>query len=193
VRAPVLVVTMGLPASGKTTLARALAGRLGMVHLSSDVVRKRLARVSPTVHCADPFGRGLYSQSMSRRTYTAMRRYAARWLRRGQSVVLDATYGQRRERAEVRHLARRAGVRLVVLECRAPDEVLLARLSRRENDAARTSDARVELWPALRASYTPPVEMLNTIQVDTTQSPDDIIQEALTVIRETAQGSARAA
>ncbi|WP_308411731.1 AAA family ATPase [Mycobacterium avium] len=39
---------MGLPASGKTTLARALAGRLGLVHLSSDVARKRMAGIPPT-------------------------------------------------------------------------------------------------------------------------------------------------
>ena len=47
---PRLVVTMGLPASGKTTLARALAGRLALVHLSSDVVRKHLAGMRTTDH-----------------------------------------------------------------------------------------------------------------------------------------------
>ena len=47
---PLLVVTMGLPATGKTTLARALAGQLGLVHLSSDVVRKQLAGLRATEH-----------------------------------------------------------------------------------------------------------------------------------------------
>jgi aminoglycoside phosphotransferase family enzyme len=35
---PTLVVTLGLPASGKTRLARELAGHLGLVHLSSDIL-----------------------------------------------------------------------------------------------------------------------------------------------------------
>jgi hypothetical protein len=66
--APLALVLMGLPASGKTTVARAVARRLGMVHLSSDMVRKRLAGLRPTTHQDEPFERGLYSRSMSRRT-----------------------------------------------------------------------------------------------------------------------------
>jgi uncharacterized protein len=89
---PMLLVTMGLPASGKTTLAHALAGRLGLVHLSSDRVRKQLAGMRPTDHRLDGFERGLYGRSMSRRTYAMLRKQAARWLRRGRSLVLDATY-----------------------------------------------------------------------------------------------------
>jgi hypothetical protein len=88
---PTLWVCMGLPASGKTTLAHALAGRLGLLHLSSDVVRKRMAGLRPTVHPVDGFERGLYSRSMSPRTYATLRRHAARWLRRGRSILLDAT------------------------------------------------------------------------------------------------------
>jgi uncharacterized protein len=99
---PLLVVSMGLPATGKTTLARALAGQLGLVHLSSDVVRKELAGLRATEHRCEGFERGLYSRASSARTYAALRRRAARYLRRGQSVVLDATYGQPRERRAVR-------------------------------------------------------------------------------------------
>ena len=128
---PTLLVTMGLPASGKTTLAHALAGRLGLVHLSSDVVRKQLAGMRPTEHRLDGFERGLYGRSMSRRTYAMLRRQAARWLRRGRSLVLDATYSQPAERAAVRQLARRTGARLVVLVCRADESVLQARLAAR--------------------------------------------------------------
>ena len=134
---PVLLVSMGLPSSGKTTLAHALAGRLARVHLSSDVVRKRLAGLRPIAHQFDGFERGLYSRSMSRRVHAVLRRKAARWPRRGQSIVLDATYGQPAERAAVRQLARRRGARLQVILCRADESVLRARLAARALDRGR--------------------------------------------------------
>src|SRR5207302_11481918 len=70
---PLVVVAMGLPASGKTTLASALAGRLGLVHLSSDVVRKELAGMRPNERRPETFRVGLYSPAMTARTYAALR------------------------------------------------------------------------------------------------------------------------
>lgn len=76
---PVLIVVMGLPASGKTTLAGALADRLGLVHLSSDVIRKELVGMSLTERPTDASRPEVYSAEMSRRTYLTLRRRAARW------------------------------------------------------------------------------------------------------------------
>jgi predicted kinase len=164
---PILLVTMGMPASGKTTLAHALSARLGLVHLSSDIVRKQLAGMRATSHRVDGFERGLYSRAMTRRTYALMMRKAARWLRRGQSVALDATFGLLAERAAVRHLARRSGAALVVVVCRADEAVTRERLAARASDALTTSDARLELWPALRAAFVEPSELRVTLNADT--------------------------
>lgn len=190
---PLLLVTMGLPASGKTTIARAIGRRLGLVHLSSDVVRKRLAGVRPTSHLNVPFERGVYSRVMSRRTYSMLRRQATRWLRRGYSVVLDATYGQPAERAALRYVARRAGARLLFVVCQADDVTLRTRLAARERDPERTSDARVELWPALRAAYTPPDDTPEYITIDTAQPLERALEEVLATIRERTLRTRRAA
>src|SRR5437868_14621783 len=114
----------------------------------------------PPDHATHTFEQGLYTRRMSQRTYGLLRRTAAMWLRRGQSVVLDATYGKPAERAAVRQLARRSGARLIVIVCRADEAVLKDRLAEREGGHIRTfSDARLELWPALRAAFVEPRDM----------------------------------
>ncbi|HYW89663.1 MAG TPA: AAA family ATPase [Chloroflexota bacterium] len=188
---PLLLVAMGLPASGKSTLARAMAGRLALVHLSSDIVRKRLAGLRPTAHQDEGFECGLYTRSMSHRTYSALKRHGARWLRRGQSVVIDATCGRPADRGAFRQLARRSGARFVIVLCQADEEVLRARLAARSLDPTRTSDARLELWPALRAGFTPPADVPGVLTVDTTLPVTTVVDHVLREIR--ADGSARRA
>jgi predicted kinase len=175
---PILVVTMGRPASGKTSLARALAGRFGLVHLSSDQVRKELAGLEPTQRVAEGFDRGLYAPAARRRTYAVLRRRAAQWLRRGRSVVLDATYGKPTERAAVVRLAHRLRARLVPLVCRADEATLLARLAARAGDPENVSDARPELWPELRSAYREPTELRGVIDLDTGEQVEKVLERA---------------
>ncbi|MBI3972379.1 MAG: AAA family ATPase [Chloroflexi bacterium] len=190
---PVLVVAMGLPASGKTTVARALAGRLGLVHLSSDVVRKQLAGVPATEHRQDTFGQGLYRAAMTKRTYATLRRRAARWLPAGRSVVLDATFGSAAERAAVRRLAERLRATLLVLHCQAGESLLLERLRARATSGETPSDARVERWPALRGAFTEPAELERravVVPLDTSRPFRETVHHALTTLRRYAHQSA---
>jgi len=190
---PTLLVCVGLPASGKTTLAHALAGRLGLVHLSSDLVRKKLAGIGPTDHRLEGFQRGIYSRATSRRTYATLRRHAARWLRRGRSVVLDAAYGQPSERAALRQLARRVKARLVFVLCRADESVLQARLAARTRDPRSVSDARPELWPALKSAFVEPSELSGSLSVDTTQPLKQAIEQVLQSLDSSSQTPSREA
>jgi uncharacterized protein len=180
---PYLVVAMGLPASGKTTLANGLAQRLGIVHVSSDVVRKTTAGVRPTDYRGAAFGQGIYGQATTQRTYAALRRHAARWLRRGRSVVLDATFGSPSERALVRGLAKRLDVPLRILLCRADDATLKARLAGRATEPGVVSDARLELWPELRAAFADPQEDEDVLHIDATGSAEETLQQSLAALR----------
>jgi aminoglycoside phosphotransferase family enzyme/predicted kinase len=180
---PHLLVSMGLPASGKSSLARALAGRLGLVHLSSDVVRKQLTGMEPTERSVAGVNEGLYAPARSRQTYGALRRRAAHWLRRGRSVVLDATFGREEERARVRRLATRLGVPLIVLVCRADEAIIRARLEARAERPLDVSDARLEHWPALRAAFSEPDELPNAVTIDCGTSIERAADEALAALR----------
>ena len=93
--------------------------------------------------------------------------------------MLDATYSQPGERAALRQLARRSGARLVVVVCRADESVLLARLAARMHDLRTVSDARPELWPALKAAFVEPGEMSETLTVDTMQPLELTIDQVL--------------
>jgi aminoglycoside phosphotransferase family enzyme/predicted kinase len=163
---PLVVVTLGRPASGKTRLAQALAGHMGLLHLSSDVVRKEMGGYRPTTYRKESFGSGLYTPAMSRRTYTALRWRAGRSLRQGQAVVLDGTYGQSGEREAVRRLAHRHGARLIMLECRATDTTLRARLAARAHDPHVVSDARLPLWADLQAAFVPLSAQEEAVTID---------------------------
>jgi aminoglycoside phosphotransferase family enzyme/predicted kinase len=179
---PTIVVTMGLPASGKTTLADGLARHLGLIHLSSDMVRKSLAGLRLTDRRAEAFGRGIYGRSMTRRTYAALRRQTLRWLRRGSSVVVDATFGQVAERDALRRVAARAGARLCVLVCQTDEATIRRRLAARETDLLNASDARLDIWPALRAAYSAPKEVADAVVLDATAGPDVVLEQALAAV-----------
>ncbi|MDQ6601669.1 MAG: AAA family ATPase, partial [Chloroflexota bacterium] len=176
---PALFVTMGLPATGKTSLAGALARHLGLVHLSSDRVRKELAHRAPAEHRDDTFRHGLYSAAMTRRTYATLHRRAARSLRRGQSVILDATYGAPAERAAIRRLAKRTQAPLRVFVCEADEATIQARLATRAHDPHAVSDARLALWPALRAAFVEPTEMTDVVRLDMTRPLNDVVAAVL--------------
>jgi predicted kinase len=154
-----VVTTSGLPGTGKTTLAQALARRLGMVHVATDVVRKRLAGLEPTDHSRAGSEDGLYSAEMTRRTYAAVRAAGARWLRRGVSVVLDGTFTEPRQRDLVGRLAGRLGVPLLLVVTTTDDETIRRRLEARESDPANASDATWPVYQDLRKRYPIPKDV----------------------------------
>ena len=111
-RGPVTIAVGGLSASGKTTLAKALARRAGLPYLSSDVARKRGAGLPPTQR-ADP---ALYAPEVSRRLYVQLGACAA--LQPGGAIV-DATFRRIRERDAFRD-GHGAARRVLYVECVAP-------------------------------------------------------------------------
>jgi hypothetical protein len=123
---------------------------------------------------------------MTRRTYAALLERAGRWLRRGHPVVLDATFGRPAQRAALQRLARRCRARLVVLVCRADEARLRARLAARASEPAgapTTSDARLELWPALRAAYSQPTEVRGAAVLETVAPLAETVRRAVDAVR----------
>jgi uncharacterized protein len=172
---PRLLITSGVVGSGKSTVARAVAARLGAIVVRTDVVRKRLAGLAPTERGAAE----VYTPEMSRRTYDEALRLAGEMLAAGWTVIVDGTFTTAAERAGARALASRSGVPLGVLWCDAPDAVLADRLRRRAADPGEVSDAGPELLGDHRARYEPPANEPDAIRVDTAAGPDAAVEAAL--------------
>ena len=153
---PRLLITEGLPASGKSHLALALLERCGAIRLRSDVERKRLHGLPPLARSSSPPGAGLYTDAATRRTYARLLELAETALRAGWPVIVDAAFLRLAQRDSFRRLAHALGLPFAILRCEAPDAVLHSRLQRRRQQAGDPSEADAAVLAQARATQQPP-------------------------------------
>ena len=184
--APLVVVVMGRPGTGKSTQAEAVARSLGWPHLASDRIRKTLAGV-PLHDRADANTRErLYTDATTEVTYATLRTRAVERARRQQGTVLDATYSRRAQRERLRSTLRAADVPYVFVEVTARDDILKKRLRERSAEAATASDARATDFEMLSERYEAPdaLEDSRHVHIDTDGTPAQTTLEILkTLIR----------
>lgn len=148
--APAMVVAMGgLPGTGKSTLARALAPGLGRAPgaliLRSDEIRKRQHGVAPEQRLPQPAYSDTASQAVFATIADGVRIAAAG----GHCVVADATFVDLAHRRAMEEAARRAGVPFAGFWLEAPLPELERRIVARSGDA---SDATLAVLRAIAAS-----------------------------------------
>ncbi|MBU4565100.1 MAG: AAA family ATPase [Desulfarculus sp.] len=148
-----LVCFMGLMGTGKSYLAKLLAQATGWPRLSSDVVRKQRAGMSPGQASRDAWGQGLYGPSATTDTYEALARRAGSRLEMGGSVIVDASFTHESWRERFLELAAGQGATPLLVEVHASPQVVAERLARREAEGSSPSDGRLELVAAQAASW----------------------------------------
>ncbi len=149
-RRPLTIVVCGVPASGKSCLAHALAERSGLPHLSSDVIRKRLAGLRQTERAPGD----AYSADWNARTYAELGRRASSALAGQGGAIVDATFRHRDDRRAFT-AALGAQPQVVFIECQAPGAVLAWRAAHREHDRDRVSDAGLAIVLRERSRWEP--------------------------------------
>lgn len=136
-RGPLVLSICGVAGSGKTTLAGELGATNCWPRVSSDLTRKQLAGIPPTERAGPRY----YTSDFTERTYREMGKSARRLLEQGGGVIVDATFHRRGERDAFRAGLGDPSVRVLFVECRAPAELLAARVGARASEPGRVSDA----------------------------------------------------
>ena len=177
---PLLLITTGLVGSGKSTISGELARRIGLVILSSDIIRKQIAGITPTERRFENFNDGIYSAEFTRLTYDTLFREAGKFLSRGISVILDASFISKQERLKAENLARECGANYFIVECRLREEIIKERLASRLK-LGGVSDGRWEIYLPQKTRFEPVDEVDNQqhIIVDTSFPVDQYIDEVV--------------
>lgn len=182
---PVLILTAGLMGSGKSYQARKLAARLGAEIIRTDILRKELFDMKPTERHYEDFGKGIYSDDVSRLIYDKTYELAEQKIKQGKSVIIDASFKKNAERQKAIEMARNLSVRFYILECVCPDEVTQKRLEKRVLEKDNDSDGRWELFQKQKKDF----DKINEVpadyyfKIDTSANPEVNRQEIIRKIK----------
>ncbi len=155
---PTLFITHGLTASGKTTLAKAICYQHGVIRISSDVERKRLAGIELTAQNHSALFKGIYSPEMTEKVYQHMLNLAKTVISAGYSVIVDATFTQQKQRASFAYLAKVLNIPFQILHVDVHEELITKWLIQRQKKADTVSEARLDILKALKAKQEPLTE-----------------------------------
>jgi uncharacterized protein len=193
---PLVLVVMGRVGTGKSTIAKRLAGELDWPVFSSDEIRKTLAGVPLTQRSSPELRNKIYLPQMTRRTYRKLiknglaaigcsRGRRPRPLQSHNGVILDATFSTRALRKFLRDECKKANMPFQFVELEVDPNEIKKRLKARDEKTAETSDARLEDFQKLSAAYEAPSELApGLIRVSTTTSVSDAVKTILLCLAE---------
>lgn len=169
-RRPALIITHGLPGSGKTTFSQLALQQTGAIRLRSDVERKRLFGLGALDSSHDR-KTDIYSPEATRKTYARLLELAREILAAGFTVIVDAAFLRLDERESFRRLAQRLSVPFAIASLYAGDGILRERIRQRRNDA---SEADTGVLVMLKAAQHPlsAQELEYTARFTTAEAPD---------------------
>ncbi len=136
---PLLIVVFGLPGTGKSTLALALAEHFGAIYFNSDVIREQLGK------------KGHYRAEDKNAVYRVMLEGIDEQLQKDRIVVADATFSKQELRYQVEQLASRHEAALKWIETCAPPETVAKRVAKKR----RYSEADFGVYRKIAGEFDP--------------------------------------
>ncbi len=177
---PRLILMHGVSGTGKSTLAARLGERLDAIRVRSDVERFRLFGRPESVDAPDS---GIYTPGHHRAVYARLAELARALLASGQTVIVDAAFLRRAERAEFIALAHALNLPVRILELTGTVDLLAGRIEQRLAQGHDPSQATVDVLRRQQEWREPPApdEGAELSRVDAARIPD--VDELLRVLR----------
>ena len=138
---PRLLITHGLPGSGKTYLSQGLLESAGAVRIRSDVERKRLFGLSALESTREVPGDAVYGVPVTQATYARLLAATRASLGGGWPTIVDAAFLKRGERMEFAALAASMSAPFTILDCRGSLPLLRRRIEARQQRGGDASEA----------------------------------------------------
>jgi len=168
---PTFIAVSGLPGTGKSYFCNKLAERLPFIILESDALRKVL------------FSSPSYSSQESSRLFRACHHLIEGLLKRGISLILDATNLAKRHREHLYSIADRLDVKLILVRVESPPQVVHERLKSRQEgvNSVGKSDADWAVYQRMK----PTVEKIrrNHYVVDTSKDITHVLEKVVREVR----------
>jgi aminoglycoside phosphotransferase family enzyme/predicted kinase len=170
---PIALAVGGAAGTGKTTLARAVAARLGAELLRSDVVRQELFSASEA----------RYDEPARRRVYEELIERGRALVGHRLSLIWDATFSVEEMLAQASQVAASGGGRFLAIECVCRPEVARERIARRLALGTDVSEARPEVHDAQRAAWPSWPAEIPQIRVDTELPIEEQVAAVIEALR----------
>ena len=150
-----VIIITGLPGTGKTTAAKALAKVTGGPHLNTDMIRTQLNL------------RGQYDAATKSRVYGELFARLAILLKE-ENVIIDGTFFRRELQDQLSNIISSSGAEALWVETNCPEELIRKRTSRKRE----YSEADFKVYLKIKSEYDAP---LRALTVDTAEStPEEI-------------------
>ncbi len=164
-----LILICGLPATGKSTVARRLAKALDAELIRTDIIRKDLIK--------DP----KYTPEEKELVYGTVFLLAGYLLKADANVIIDGTFYNNGLRNKAKAVAKKRGKRFFLIETRCPEDIVLKRLEGRKRNLRSPSDADVEVYYKIKGIFEE-IEGEH-IEIETGWNIREAIQEAVKKIK----------
>ncbi|HYA14199.1 MAG TPA: AAA family ATPase, partial [Syntrophales bacterium] len=178
---PTLILMAGLMGTGKSVRARLIAHRIGADIIQTDVVRKEILDIEPTEQHYEDFGKGIYSEEVTRKTYDRALELTLTKLKEGKSIIIDASYRSRDDRRQACEAAQRLHAAFFIIECVCPENIIKERLISRMSDKGEVSDGRWEIYQAQKDTFDAITEIPDSLHIilDTSLTPEESTNKAI--------------
>ena len=163
---PLVFAFGGLSGSGKSTVARTWAKKIGAVHVRADAVRKHILGMS--VH--ERARSAAYTEEMNEKTYEGLLERMKLALQAGKAVVLDAVFRSEIRREHLREVVAGLGSSLYGFWCSVPPEIAKERIRGRTDDV---SDATEDV---LLKQLNAEIGDVQWERLDTRLLPDEVVK-----------------